>query len=137
VAVLVASPWRWEHAEALVDLGAALRRANRRRDARGPLRGGFELAERIGALALAQRARAELVATGARPRHELRDGVDALTASERRVARMAADGLTITAIAQGLFVTRKTVETHLYSAYRKLDVHSRDELAAALSRDGR
>jgi DNA-binding CsgD family transcriptional regulator len=65
----------------------------------------------------------------------VRDGLVALTASERRVARMAAEGLTISEIAQGPFVTRKTVETHLYAAYRKLDVHSRDDLAAALARD--
>ena len=126
--VLAASPWRWEEAEALVDLGAALRRANRRIDAREPLRRGLELAERIGALATAERAREELVATGARPRTPA--GV--LTVSERRVARRAAAGATIAEIAEALFVARKTVETHLYSAYRKLGVGSRDELAAAL-----
>ena len=132
VQILERTPWRWERAEALVDLGAALRRMNRRRDARPPLRKGFALAERIGAVALAERARAELVATGARPRRVTRGGVDALTPSERRVADMAAKGMTIAEVAQALVVTRKTVETHLYSAYRKLDVSSRDELAAAL-----
>lgn len=133
--MLDASPWRWEHAEALVDLGAAVRRANQRREARTHLRAGFELAESIGALALAERAREELIATGARPRRVIRSGLDALTASERRVARMAADGQSISEIAQGLFITRKTVETHLYASYRKLDVNTRGALAAALARD--
>jgi len=126
--VLATTPWRWEEAEALVDLGAALRRANRRVEAREPLRRGLELGQRIGALAAAERAREELVATGARPRTP----AGALTVSERRVARRAAEGATIAEIAEALFVTRKTIETHLYSAYRKLDVSSRAELATAL-----
>jgi DNA-binding CsgD family transcriptional regulator len=135
VDVLARSCWRWEHAEALVDLGAALRRANRRLDARDPLQRGLRLALRIGALALAERASQELVATGARPRALLRRGVDALTVSERRVAALAAEGRSISEIAQRLFVTRKTVETHLYAAYRKLDVTGRDALRAALAGD--
>jgi DNA-binding CsgD family transcriptional regulator len=132
--VLAQSPWRWEHAETLADLGAALRRANRRAEAREPLSRALELATEIEALALAERAREELRATGARSRNVLRTGLDSLTASERRVAAMAADGLTISEMAQRLFVTRKTIETHLYASYRKLDVNSRDALAAVLTR---
>jgi DNA-binding CsgD family transcriptional regulator len=60
-------------------------------------------------------------------------GADALTPSERRVAELAAAGRSNPEIAHLLFVTRRTVETHLTSAYRKLDVRSRDELAARLS----
>lgn len=133
--VLSRSPWRWEHAEALVDLGAALRRANQRVDARTPLSSGLALAEQIGAQALAERALAELLATGARPRRTLVRGADSLTASERRVAALAAEGLTISEVAQALFVTRKTIETHLYGAYRKLGINSRDELGSALSQN--
>ncbi|WUI64740.1 helix-turn-helix transcriptional regulator [Actinomycetospora sp. NBC_00405] len=59
-------------------------------------------------------------------------GADALTASERRVAELAADGLSNRDVAQALFVTTKTVETHLGHAYRKLGVTGRDELAARL-----
>ncbi len=81
---------------------------------------------------LAQRGQAELVATGARPRRLARSGVDALTPSERRVARLAADGLSTPEIAQQLFVTVNTVETHLRHAYLKLDIHSRDQLPDAL-----
>jgi DNA-binding CsgD family transcriptional regulator len=59
-------------------------------------------------------------------------GADALTASERRVAELAADGLTNRDVAQALFVTTKTVETHLGHVYRKLGVSGRDELGARL-----
>lgn len=133
VDVLATSPWRWELAGAQVDLGAALRRANRRQEARDPLRDGLELARRIGARGVVERAREELLASGARPRRTAFSGVGALTPSERRVADLAARGATIAEIAQGLFVTRKTVESHLYAAYRKLGVSTREELSAALS----
>ena len=62
----------------------------------------------------------------------MRSGVDALTPSEHRVCRLAAEGLKNAEIAQALFVTGKTVETHLRSAFRKLDVTSRTQLADAL-----
>ena len=132
-ATLEGSPWRLEHARSLIELGAALRRSGRRSPAREPLHAGMELAHRCGAVPLVERARQELLATGARPRRIMRTGVDALTASERRVARMAADGLTNREIAQALFVTMRTVEVHLTHAYQKLDISSRDELPRALS----
>lgn len=94
------------------------------------------MAERCGALALERRARDELVATGARPRRRQLTGVDSLTPSERRVAEMAAEGLTNRAIAQSLFVTVKAVQWHLRNAYRKLDVRSREELPALLGKGG-
>jgi DNA-binding CsgD family transcriptional regulator len=116
-----------------VELGAALRRANQRTEAREPLRAGLDLALGCGATRLADRARTELRATGARPRRESLSGAAALTPSERRVAEMAASGLSNAEIAQALFVTVKTVEGHLSGAYRKLDVRSRTELGDALS----
>ncbi|MDP8909772.1 MAG: helix-turn-helix transcriptional regulator, partial [Chloroflexota bacterium] len=93
-----------------------------------------ELAHICGAAPLVERAREELVATGARPRRIMRTGIDALTASERRVAAMAAEAMTNREIAQALFVTTRTVEVHLTHAYQKLDITSRDELPAALRR---
>jgi DNA-binding NarL/FixJ family response regulator len=116
----------------LVDLGAALRRANQRTEARELLREGVDLARTVGALALAKRANEEIAATGARPRKVLQTGVDALTASERRVAQLAADGMSNKEIAQTLFVTIKTVEEHLSHAYRKLEINSRAQLENAL-----
>jgi DNA-binding CsgD family transcriptional regulator len=128
VGVLAPSGARLEHARALVDLGAAVRRAGRRAEARVPLREGLELATACGGTALVVRARAELLAAGARPRRNAFHGIDSLTASERRVAELAADGLGNVAIAQALFVSRKTVETHLGHVYAKLGIGSRDEL---------
>lgn len=126
------SPARLEHAKALVSLGAHLRRRGRRAAGREPLREGYELALSCGADALAQTASAELRASGVRVRREVRTGVAALTPSERRIADMAAGGLSNAAIAQELFLTVKTVEMHLTQAYRKLDVGGRGELATAL-----
>ena len=123
---------RLEHARALVELGAALRRTNHRADAREPLRNGLDLAIHLGATALRRQAVDELTATGARPRSVHRTGVEALSPSERRVARLAAEGQTNRDIAQALFVTTKTVEVHLSACYRKLGITSRTGLAALL-----
>ena len=133
VAVLEDSPARLEHARALTDLGAALRRGNRRAEARAALQDGLDLAGRCGARALAQRARTELRAAGGRPRQPLGGRGQQLTVSERRIAELAAEGRSNPEIAQALFVTRKTVETHLGHVYRKLDVPGRQQLSRALA----
>jgi DNA-binding CsgD family transcriptional regulator len=132
VELLARSPARLEHARALVDLGAALRRANRRAEARGWLQEGLELARSCGARALAEHAQMELRAAGGRSSEPEGTGVEQLTVSERRVAVLAAAGNSNPEIAQSLFVTRKTVETHLGRVYRKLGISGRDHLARAL-----
>ena len=121
-----------EHARALVELGAALRRSNQRTAAREPLREGLDLAYRCGAGRLAQRATDELRATGAKPRRASLTGLEALTPSERRVAELAAAGMSNPEIAQAVFVTLNTVEGHLRHVYQKLSVSSRSELPTAL-----
>jgi DNA-binding CsgD family transcriptional regulator len=133
VAVLDGSPARLARAEALADLGAALRRAGRRADARPPLREALELARRCGGVGLAMVAFDELAATGEHVRRYTPIGVESLTPSERRVAEMAASGMTNRQIAQTLFLTVKTIETHLAAAYDKLGIRSRQQLPAALS----
>jgi DNA-binding CsgD family transcriptional regulator len=130
--ILAGTRARLQHAHALADLGAALRRANRRKDAREPLREALDLAHRSGAAPLEERARSELEATGARPRKAVLSGVESLTPSELRVARLAGEGKTNREIAQTLFVTPKTVETHLRHVYQKLGV-DRPGLADALA----
>jgi DNA-binding CsgD family transcriptional regulator len=133
VQVVENSPAKLEHAKARTELGAALRRANRRSDAREHLRQGVELATICGATALVERAERELLATGARPRRVALSGVASLTPSERRIAELAAEGPTNREIAQTLFITQRTVEVHLTSIYRKLAISSRSQLAAALA----
>jgi DNA-binding CsgD family transcriptional regulator len=122
-----------ERARALADLGALLRRRNRRTEARELLREALDAAHRAGARPLAEFAETELRATGARPRRVVLRGLESLTASERRVAELASQGLSNREIAQTLFVTARTVEGHLTSVFRKLQVGSREELPAALS----
>lgn len=135
VTVLEGSEGRLDHAVALIELGALLRRTGSRAAAREPLRGGMDLAARCGATAYADRAHAELVAAGARPRRDRRflSGPESLTPSEMRVARLAADGLTDRAIAQRLYVTQAAVQFHLRNCFRKLGIRARRDLAAALA----
>jgi DNA-binding CsgD family transcriptional regulator len=135
VQVLADSPFRFERARSLVEYGAALRRDNQRQAAREPLALGMQLADRCGSPVLTERAHDELRAAGARPRQIASSGADALTPSERRVAQLAASGLSNREVAQALFVTTKTVETHLRHAFQKLDVSGRGQLAAALGGD--
>lgn len=132
VEVLAASPARLEHARSLTELGAALRRAGRRLDARDALGRALDIAEVCAATPLVEQVKAELNAAGFRPRRHRLDGVGALTPSERRVAEIAAGGASNREIAQTLFVTTKTVEVHLTSAYRKLGVRRRGELTRHL-----
>ncbi|HWT94158.1 MAG TPA: LuxR C-terminal-related transcriptional regulator, partial [Solirubrobacteraceae bacterium] len=133
VQTLRASPMAVERAHALADLGDALRAADKADDAREALRAALETAEERGATTLATRARHALVELGARPRRAAVRGVDALTPSERRVAGLAASGMTNREIAESLFVTRKTVELHLGHAYAKLGIKSRAQLPQELA----
>jgi DNA-binding CsgD family transcriptional regulator len=122
-----------ERARVLTDLGALVRRGNRRREARELLREALDTAHRAGARPLAARAETELRATGARPRRVVLAGVESLTASERRIAELAGEGLTNREIAQSLFVTARTVEGHLTSVFRKLSLDSREQIPAAIA----
>lgn len=124
---------RLERARSLVELGAALRKDRQAIAAREPLRQALDLALLCGATALADRARDELLASGARPRRARTSGPAALTPRELRVAALAADGLSNAEVAQALFVSRRTVESQLHSAYAKLGIAGREQLAAALA----
>jgi DNA-binding CsgD family transcriptional regulator len=132
VATLEGTGMALESARALVDLGSFLRRSNRRAEARALLREGLDIAHRAGAVRVADQAEIELRATGARPRRARLTGLEALTASERRVAELAAQGMTNREIAQALFVTARTVEGHLTHTFQKLELRSREDLATAL-----
>jgi DNA-binding CsgD family transcriptional regulator len=132
IMALEGSPAPLDLARALADLGGALRRQGHRVEAREPLREALEIAARCGAVPLMERVQAEALAAGARPRRPRLRGVDALTPSELRVARLAAEGRSNREIAEALFITAKTVADHLGGSYSKLDISSREELTLAL-----
>jgi DNA-binding CsgD family transcriptional regulator/tetratricopeptide (TPR) repeat protein len=132
IAALESAGAQYEHAMALADLGAHLRRVGRRSEAQDPLRSALEYAERAAAEPLRDYARAELLAAGARPRRTALSGPDALTSAERQVAELAAGGLSNRQIAQHLFITQATVETHLRHTFHKLGITSRVDLPAQL-----
>jgi DNA-binding CsgD family transcriptional regulator len=133
VATLKQSCGTLELARAQIDYGAALRRCGQRSAAVEALRQGLDLADRCRATPLVARARAELIAAGARPRRHRLTGLEALTASEHRIAEMVAQGLSNRQIAQQLFISMKTVSIHLTHAYQKLGISTRTELQQILA----
>ena len=130
VSVLRHTPFRWNLATAELALGAALRRDNQRARARELLSSALDYAARNGAAPIEEQARAELRLTGARPRRALRTGIEALTPSEDRIARLAAGGMSNKDIAAHLFLTVKTVE----NAPRQRLSQARRRLAARTAR---
>ncbi|GAA3238766.1 AAA family ATPase [Streptomyces lavendulae] len=123
-----------ELVEALLAHGRQLLAAGERGRARERLREAADLAERKGGLRLLALTEKALREGGSRAPTTVRTGSGALTASERRIAELAAAGRTNTEIADLLHLARRTVETHLTSAYRKLGIRGRAELPAALDR---
>lgn len=131
-AVLLAGGVRADAAQVLADLGCAHAAAGSADEAREPLRQALTTAEAIGARPVEQQARDALVALGDRPRRSRVSGALALTPAERRVADLAANGLSNREVAEQLFLTLKTVENHLTSVYRKLGISSRAQVADRL-----
>jgi DNA-binding CsgD family transcriptional regulator len=122
-----------ELARSRLTYGEWLRRCNRRMDAREQLREAYESFAGMGASAFAERARGELLATGARAQRPTAPAGRGLTPQEGQVASLAADGATNAEIATRLFVTVSTVEYHMNKVLRKLDVTSRRQLTGALA----
>ncbi|MGW1269258.1 LuxR C-terminal-related transcriptional regulator, partial [Streptomyces sp. NPDC002491] len=116
--------------------GEWLRRRRRRADARVQLRAAYESFEFWGAAPFAERARAELLATGETARKRTVDTRFDLTPQERHVAMLAVSGSTNAEIATRLFVTTSTVEFHLSRVFRKLGITSRKQIGRKLSDDG-
>lgn len=127
------TPDRFEAARTALAHGASLRRRRRRRDARGPLRTAVATFEDLGAARRADQAAAELAATGETAQRRGAGPLTTLTAQERQIAELLADGQTTRQAAAVLFLSPKTVEYHLRHVYTKLDVRSRAELATALA----
>jgi DNA-binding CsgD family transcriptional regulator len=133
LAVAGDGPALLETVRARLELGSTLRYVGRRVEARAALRPALADADAAGATLLAQRARRELVATGLRPRQAATEGAAALTPRQRQVCELAAAGKGNRAIAQELFLSIKTVETHLAAGFRKLGVNARAQLAVQLA----
>ncbi|GAC1611790.1 MAG: hypothetical protein NVS3B26_28150 [Mycobacteriales bacterium] len=133
VAVLSSSPARLATAKALVHLGVTFRTQGQVKQAQAAFRSALDLAASCGAALVAEDVRRLLIATGARPRRTALIGPESLTASEREVALLAADGHSNREIAERLYVSVKAVEKHLRNAYNKLGIDRRTELSAALN----
>jgi DNA-binding NarL/FixJ family response regulator len=127
---------RTELARAHLLYGEWLRRENRRVDARVQLHAAHDQFASIGMEAFADRARAELQATGEKVRKRTVETRDDLTAQERQIAGLARQGLSNPEIAARLFLSPRTVEWHLRNVFTKLGIHSRRELSGALARSG-
>lgn len=115
-----------ERARSLLELGRLQRRLKQRRLARATLHDAIDAFDQLSATVWASQARAELTRVGSRSAPE------GLTATERAIALLAAEGLTNQAIGQRCFINVKTVEANLARAYRKLGITSRAQLARAL-----
>jgi DNA-binding CsgD family transcriptional regulator len=127
---------RTELARAHLLYGEWLRREGRRVDARAQLRTAYEMLDAMGMAAFAERARRELVATGGVVRRHTVKASSTLTAQEALIARLARDGRTNPEIGAQLFLSARTVESHLRKIYAKLGIGSRRDLHAALARLG-
>jgi DNA-binding CsgD family transcriptional regulator len=128
------TPDAFESAVTDLAYGSRLRRAGRRLDARERLRGAIEVFDRLGATPWAELGRAELTATGETARRRTPSTLDELTPQELQISFLLAEGRTTREAAAALFLSPKTIEYHLRNVYRKLAIHSRDELRDALRR---
>jgi DNA-binding CsgD family transcriptional regulator len=126
----------FEQARTQLCLGERLRRGGRRADARPPLRAALAAFDALGAAPWADRASAELNATGETARRRDASSLDQLTPQELRIALMLGEGATTRQAAAALYLSPKTVEYHLRHVYLKLNVNSRAALAEALRAGG-
>jgi DNA-binding CsgD family transcriptional regulator len=130
------TPTPFERARTELCYGERLRRARRRAEAREPLRGALQTFERLGAVPWKERARSELAATGESTTRRDPFAAERLTPQELQIALVVARGATNKEAGAALFLSPKTIETHLGHVYRKLEVRSRTELAHLLSSEG-
>jgi DNA-binding CsgD family transcriptional regulator len=127
---------RFLRARVLLNYGMWLRRQRRVADSREPLRSGRDEFDAVGAKTWAERARQELRASGEKSRRRTPERRDDLTPQEMQIAQMAAAGLTNREIGERLFLSHRTIGSHLYRIFPKLGINSRSELARALAITG-
>jgi DNA-binding CsgD family transcriptional regulator len=125
--------WPFDRARLLLAYGRWLRRERRIAESRNPLRAARDIFDTLGCAAWGDQARRELRASGESSRRRDLSLRDELTAQELQIAQLAAEGLSNREIGQKLFVSPRTVSTHLYRIYPKLGISARGQLVAALS----
>jgi DNA-binding CsgD family transcriptional regulator len=125
--------WPFWRGRLLLAHGRWLRRRRRVTDSRAPLREARDIFDTIGARAWGDQARRELRASGERSRRRVPEARDDLTAQELQIAQLAAEGLSNREIGQRLFLSHRTISTHLYRVFPKLGITSRAELSTALA----
>jgi DNA-binding NarL/FixJ family response regulator len=125
--------WPLMHARLLLAYGTWLRRQRRPTEARAPLRSARDAFDAIGAVPWAERARVELRATGESSQRRDVAAVDQLTPQELQIAQLAADGLSNRDIGHRLYLSHRTVGSHLYRIFPKLGITSRVQLRKAMS----
>jgi DNA-binding CsgD family transcriptional regulator len=128
LAAQASAPDRFAEARTRLAFGERLRRAARRVDAREQLRSALALLDELGAEPWAERARAELRASGETLRRRESDEDEELTPQELQIALQVAEGKTNKEVGAALFLSPKTIEFHLKRVFRKLGVRSRGEL---------
>jgi len=124
--------WPFQRARLQLAYGQWLRRQRRVAESRGVLRAARDAPDALGCAPWGEQARRELRASGERSRRRLPEARDQLTAQELQIAQLAAGGLSNREIGQRLFLSHRTISTHLYRAFPKLGITSRAELYAAL-----
>jgi DNA-binding CsgD family transcriptional regulator len=125
--------WPFQRARIQLAYGQWLRRGRHVADSRAQLRGARDAFDSLGCAPWAEQARRELRASGERSRRQIPEARDELTAQELQIAQLAADGLTNREIGQRLFLSHRTISTHLYRVFPKLGVTSRAELSTVLA----
>jgi DNA-binding CsgD family transcriptional regulator len=129
------SQWPWPKARLQLAYGHWLRRQRRAAESRVPLRAAYATFQRIGAAAWAEQARIELRASGERASHRDPAFHEVLSSQEVQIAKLAAEGLSNREIAERLFLSHRTVASHLYRIFPKLDVTSRSQLSSRLDKN--
>jgi DNA-binding CsgD family transcriptional regulator len=125
----------FDHARLQLAYGAWLRRQRRVSESRGPLRAARQVFDALACVPWGERARQELRAAGEQSRPRIPGARDQLSPQELQIAQLAADGLTNREIGQRLYLSHRTVGSHLYRIFPKLDITSRAQLAARLDAD--
>jgi DNA-binding CsgD family transcriptional regulator len=128
--------WPFLRARTQLAFGAWLRRQRRMTESRGPLRAARDAFDALGTLPWSERAREELRAAGEASRRRMPAARDELTPQELQIAQLAAAGLTNVEIGQRLYLSHRTVGSHLYRIFPKLDITSRAELRDVLEPAG-